>query len=285
MNCTICGSPAPQIESKDGAPIFQCASCVFRFSPPCADPPEVLYGTDYFVGTAGEYQDYASEEISHRRMARRYLRRMRAAVAPGSVLDVGCAHGFFLDEARRAGWVIQGVEVSPYAVTAAHERKIPVIEGSFSSVALPDQQYDAVTFFNSLEHIPEPHEVERRLSRIVRPGGVVVIETWDWQSAVARILGLSWHQYDPRYVLSYFSRPAIRALFASPGWELVTYGTAAKWISARRGMDILRRRHSVPVPGERQLLRMIDLPYMLGDLVWIVLRRTTQPNVPAGNPV
>lgn len=274
MECPICGSPAPQVASKDGAPLYQCASCVFRFSPPCAEPLEVLYGSDYFVGTAGEYQDYASEEASHRRMALRYLRRMRTHIAPGSVLDVGCAHGFFLDEARRAGWVVQGVEVSDYAVATARERKIPIIQGSFSSVVLPAQQYDAVTFFNSLEHIPDPREVACRLARIVRPGGVVVIETWDWRSAVARLLGLSWHQYDPRYVVSYFSKPSISALFASPAWELVEYGSAAKWISARRGFDILRRRHSVPVPGERELLRRIDLPYLMGDLVWIVLRRS-----------
>ena len=220
MECTICGSPAPQVASKNGAPLYECPKCVFRFSPPCAEPLEVLYGSDYFVGTAGEYRDYASEEASHRRMARRYLGRMSTHIAPGSVLDVGCAHGFFLDEARRAGWVVQGVDVSEYAVTAACERKIPIIQGSFSSVALPNRQYDAVTFFNSLEHIPDPREVERRLAKIVKPGGVVVIETWDWRSWVARLLGLSWHQYDPKYVVSYFSRPAVSALICPSRVEL-----------------------------------------------------------------
>lgn len=273
--CPICGGPASVAATKDDTPLFNCAACAFRFFPLHEEAPEQLYATEYFVGEGGEYGDYSADEPSHRRMARRYLRRIAAVGQrrPGLVLDVGCATGFFLDEARKAGWGVQGIEVSEYASNAARARGIPVVQGSFSVAELPPTRYDAVTFFNSLEHIPDPRQVGERLAQVVKPGGLVVIETWDWRSAVALRLGLSWHQYDPRHVVSYFSEQAMRSLFKPPRWEVVRYGKAIKWISARRALDILQRKHSMPVPGVQEWLRLMDVPYLLGDLVWAVVRK------------
>src|SRR5262249_36404199 len=66
----------------------------------------------YFRDADSGYGDYLSAENSHRRMAARRLRWIGRYQAPGRLLDVGCAAGFFIDEARQRGWEVAGIEIS-----------------------------------------------------------------------------------------------------------------------------------------------------------------------------
>ena len=235
-----------------------------------------LYTADYFTSAGAEYGDYVGEEAAHRRQARRYLASLTRVHKPGSLLDVGGATGFFADEARNAGWRVLLVELSAYA--SAHARdafQLPVINGAFPAVDVGPDPFDVVTFFNVFEHLASPRDAELRLRAIVAPGGIVAIETWDWSSLAARLLGLRWHQYQPEYVPCYYNRKSLLTLFAPGDWECLAYGPGTKWISARRAFDILAEKH-----GARALRALggsaigsIDLPYRLGDLVWVILRR------------
>jgi SAM-dependent methyltransferase len=237
-----------------------------------------LYSADYFTSDASEYGDYVGEEPAHRRQARRYLRSIARVHATGSLLDVGGATGFFADEARKAGWQVELVEVSTYAANHAREALgLPVVIGAFPSVTLHRSSFDVVTFFNVFEHLNAPREAETRLRNIVPPGGVVAIETWDWGSMLARTLGLEWHQYQPAYVPCYYNRKSLLALFQPDSWECLTYGSGTKWISLRRATEILAAKHGarmLKVLGD-SALGSVDLPYRLGDLIWVVFRRRT----------
>ena len=58
---------------------------------------------------------YLDEEAGRRATARRVLESDRAHAPSGRLLDVGCGHGLLLDEARRRGYVVQGLELSENA--------------------------------------------------------------------------------------------------------------------------------------------------------------------------
>ena len=80
---------------------------------PRPDPMELyaLYGETYFhndqSGVVG-YTNYLKDEPNIRRTFAGRLKRLSQVVQPGKLLDVGCAAGFFLDEARKIGWQVQG---------------------------------------------------------------------------------------------------------------------------------------------------------------------------------
>jgi 2-polyprenyl-3-methyl-5-hydroxy-6-metoxy-1,4-benzoquinol methylase len=243
-----------------------------------------LYGEHYFVGAQSEYQNYVAEEPAHRRQGRRYLRRIAMDRQDrGAILDVGCAAGFFLDEARVLGWSVSGIEVSGYASEYARSTLgLPVRTGAFPADLPPKASFDVVTFFNVLEHLAEPRAIVARLEEIVRPGGLVVIETWDWKSTIARMLGMGWHQYNARHVPAYYAKRAIALAFPAPRWEVVRYSTATKWISVRRATEIIARQNHITWLTRAlsrtagHIVSRIDVPYRLGDLIWIVLK-STQP--------
>ena len=278
-DCPVCGArPSGAIGRKDGVRLFRCAVCTAQYAeraPEDASLPEI-YDAHYFNGAPAGYPDYQRDEAVHRARARTYLRDIgRVRQAPGRVLDVGCATGFFLDEARRDGWTVRGCDASAWAAEqASRNLGLDVVVGPFPHPALEGDRFDLVTFFNVFEQLLDPRAAEAFLRALVKPGGLVAIETWDADALVVRLLGTRWHQYRPRETPVYFNRRSLQALFRPPRWELVAYRPCTKRISLRNGFHVLGLE--LPANGGRSFaarLGNLTVPYRLGDLVWVLLRR------------
>lgn len=274
--CPVCGGrPCSPTLVKDGVAILGCPRCGLAFRP---DPPDhatikALYGREYFVGGRGQYLDYLADEWLHRRQARYYLRRLaRYGRTGGTLLDVGCAAGFLLDEARRAGWRVEGCDVSAYMARHARDAlHLPVREGEFLAQDYAAGSMDVVTLVSVLGHLPDPRGVERRLHELVRPGGLVLVEVWNRGSLFARLCGAHWHEWNPRYVLHYFARRTLGHLFEGPRWRLLSCRTSIKWISLRRGLHVLGPASETT--RSDGLLGRIPVPYMAGDLALAAFER------------
>jgi SAM-dependent methyltransferase len=195
--------------------------------------------------------------------------------APGRLVDVGSAFGFFLDEARSAGWRVFGVDVSAAARSTASDRfgleTFPDLE-SFAEGATA--KVDVVTFFQSLEHMVHPdHALERARSVLTQHGGVV-IETWNRSSPAARVLGSHWHQVTPPSVIHLFNRRSLAALLEGSGFSIRTIRATTKYVSLGAVSNLLAEKY----PAARGLLGPItDGPgtrlrvrYGFGDLITIV---------------
>ena len=131
--CNLCGAPIDRRRDlrweKDGFDIVRCPSCgtLIRADPPSYDALDEIYGPAYFSDASGTtrgqgYADYLGEEANHRANAVARVRLLEHHQQAGRLLDVGCAAGFFLDEARRAGWQVQGVEFSTEMAGEVHPR-------------------------------------------------------------------------------------------------------------------------------------------------------------------
>src|SRR5689334_13558084 len=137
MRCNLCQTPVETGQEprwrKHGFEIFRCSCCGLLFRGQLPTPEELLaiYDRSYFVrqqdGDAQGYADYLSDEPEHRLTARLRVRELgrvseglrsqeggQAHRSPDGVrtarlLDVGSAAGFFMDEARAAGWEVSGI--------------------------------------------------------------------------------------------------------------------------------------------------------------------------------
>src|SRR5437762_5125246 len=124
-SCPVCGAASPPLAFvKNGYPMHRCDSCevVFSAAPPEGEKLEALYSAEYFTEGGAGYPDYIADERTHRHQARSYLKKIgRLSASPGTLLDVGCAAGFFLAEARARGWEVRGCELSEYAQAYARD--------------------------------------------------------------------------------------------------------------------------------------------------------------------
>src|SRR5919204_4667835 len=116
---------------------------------------------------------YLAEETGRRATAAHLLDLIGEHVGTGRLLDVGCGHGLLLDEARRRGYEVEGLELSSGA--AAYAREVLGLEVHERPLEdhLPDRRYAAVVMADVLEHLEGPVGAIRRCRELLRPGGVL----------------------------------------------------------------------------------------------------------------
>lgn len=91
-----------------------------------------------------------------------------------AVLDVGCAHGWFLDAAKARGAATHGVEPEA-AIIARMGDAHDVRQGYFPGALKPGERFDLVTFNDVFEHFPDPGACLDACKERVKPGGRLVL--------------------------------------------------------------------------------------------------------------
>ncbi len=279
--CPTCGSPTtPRIVPVGAYRYARCGACGSGWLDPLPDEDPVdLYDDRYFKGAGhGGYTDYEADAALHRRNASRRLDLVAAALGhPTDValLDVGAATGYVLAEAARRGWWAAGVEPSPGPRAIAMARGGPV-HADLATAVDHAPPLDAVTFFQVLEHTADP-EGQLRLARTaLRRGGVLVVETWDAASALARALGTRWQQVNPPSVVHLFTAAGLQRLLTRCGYDVDVVTPTGKWVSVGTATGVLANRaRALRRPLERLAtspIGRVGVPYRLGDLVTAVAR-------------
>jgi SAM-dependent methyltransferase len=284
----------PGCKSESGArPRFGKGNWVYATCPDCGlvhlDPvptPEesaALYDVSYFSGGGlGQYIDYAADEELHRANARRQLGRIARVRADrhGELLDFGCAYGFFADEARTAGWKVEGVEISDEAARNAHERfGLTVYPDLATAVASKGaSSFDVVTFLQVLAQLPRPADALASAHALLRPGGLVVVETANRASPVARVLGRHWHLLAPPASISLFTPRTLDGLLRRCGFERIALFPTRKAVTVGLVANSLERTYGrVLAPlgyvGRSRRLRDRTVRYPFADLMTVIAVR------------
>lgn len=288
--CNLCGArvtSGERVWKKDGHEILRCPSCglLFRGDLPVPEELSRIYGNAYFrapvedLGGQG-YADYLADEPEHRRNARSRLRLLSRYTSPGRLLDVGCAAGFLLDEARHAGWLIAGVDISAPMTTWARDRlRLPVLTGRFLDVELEDAPFDALTMWDYIEHVLDPRAELAHAADLLRPSGILALSTGDASSAVARMSGKRWHLLTPRHHNFFFTKAQLARYLENQGFEILT----AKYVWSSYSFAYLAHKSQtvVTVPPLRRLMKAIGqsplgslrIPMNLYDIVTIVAQK------------
>jgi len=140
--------------------------------------------SDLFANWHAGYDEHTPEV----RMFQAALDRLGQFLSPGSLLDVGCAKGLFLDLARKRGWNVQGVEIShTTAAFARQEFGLQVFTGVLEEAHFPANSFDVVSLWDLIEHLDNPFGFLRETARILKPGGIVLILTPNHDSLITRM--------------------------------------------------------------------------------------------------
>jgi spore maturation protein CgeB len=285
--CPGCGSEErPRALLTKGDWVYAtCPDCgLVHLDPvPTTEESAALYGESYFSGGGvGEYIDYAADDELHRINARSHLARLARVrkAPPGRLLDFGCAHGFVADELRAAGWDVEGVEVSEVAAQYARDRFGLTVHPDFEKAIAANGEgaFDVITFFQVLSQLPDSAAALDSAHALLRPGGMVMVESSNRGGTIARVLGPRWHLIAPPSVISLFDPETLDGLLRRRGFEPVARFATRKAVSVGLVTNVLEQRYGrvfAPVRslGARPGLRGRAIRYPFADLMTVVATR------------
>jgi len=174
--CRICATQAstrPLREHRAGDctyALWMCPDCGLMFWDPSVFPDDGYYdGLNFGVYNLAHTIGHTRPLAHQARFTRRFRRRK------GTLLDIGCSDGAFIEWAQDAGFTAYGIDMDEKAIARARKRCNNVWPADlfrFSSlrVSKPDR-FGVITAFEVLEHQPNPNGFLSAVTRLLAKGG------------------------------------------------------------------------------------------------------------------
>lgn len=279
--CAGCGAPLDRIAylgadyiTHQEFPVLACEGC--RLVQTGVDQ---TVASKSYAGYYGKRQSFF-EVITNRLRERRIVRALRRA-EPGMILDVGCGRGGFLARMRAAGWTATGLERPGSGYEEVWKRHgLAVKTGTWDDADFSVGLFDVVTFWHVFEHLPSPRRALQKVSRVLKPNGVLVIAVPDIAGLQGRLFKTDWFHLDVPRHLFHFSLDTLSALLQQHGFTIIvvnrysfeydTFGamqSALNTICRTKNLlfDVLMRRKTLGAIAAR------SAPRELADLALTVL--------------
>jgi SAM-dependent methyltransferase len=101
---------------------------------------------------------------------------------PGRVLELGAAYGAFVGLLKLAGFDPIGLDLSPWVVNFAHQTfDVPMLTGRIEKQNLESESFDVIVMMDVLEHLPNPVETLSECMRLLKPDGILMIQTPEYK--------------------------------------------------------------------------------------------------------
>jgi SAM-dependent methyltransferase len=166
-------------------------------------------------------QTYLSRQSLFEGIYRGYINRMKTYSRAGKLLDVGCNIGLFLKVAREEGFDVTGVELNRDCAAYGRENFGLEIHSEYlDAIGFPSGSFEVVTLFDVLEHIPDLHNFLKEVRRIIRPGGLLVVQSPNLGSLMAELTGSQWSWLTPPDHLYHFTPETLQLLLHESGFTV-----------------------------------------------------------------
>ena len=225
MTC-ICGEPTcrPVAMRKSGYEISRCEHCGVGRTLVQNFEPEDHYQAAYFTGQIeGAYLDYEGSEATLRKEFSDQVDFLRSyAPNGGKLLEVGCAYGFFLQEAKPY-YDVYGFEIAQAAVDFCRRSGLDHVKQGVITEEFLQQHgpFDAIVMLDVIEHIDDVDTTTAILTKHLVPGGIFLVTTGDWSSLPAKITGEKWRLMTPPLHLWFFTPKSLTAMLDRCGLSTI----------------------------------------------------------------
>jgi len=213
--CENCGSRKLQdFTVQPGNTFLYCDDCLLYQK--CSRPPYEHYENDYHSYYARRRDKKIITGMTRLGALTKYV----TADKPRA-LDVGCSIGASVEAAKRLGWESSGVDVSQAAVDFCCQQGLDCHKVNDHRLPYADDTFDVLTSWHVIEHVDDANETLEEWFRVLKPGGILVLETPDSQCLKARRLGSQYESFWPFDHLYTFTRSNMCSFLKRAGFEVL----------------------------------------------------------------
>lgn len=235
-HCPVCNSShiSQQLSAKDHTvshnmfTIWLCKDCKAMFTQdvPAQDAIGAYYASENYVSHSDTKKGIINSlyHLVRKRTlnGKRKLVISETGAAKGTVLDIGCGTGAFLNNMKEAGWQITGLEPDAVARNKASELYHIQPQEPARLFELPGGSFNAITMWHVLEHVHELHAYIKQIAALLAADGKAFIAVPNYTSKDAELYGVNWAAYDVPRHLYHFSPGSMEVLLAQHGLKLHT---------------------------------------------------------------
>ncbi len=218
-NCYLCNYDIYKtLYIKNKVTIVQCSGCEFIYVLEKLDASTIEKYYNNF-----DYKSIITAERAIRRDAKRSCSVLDKFIGNSSSLfDVGCGRGFFLDEAKKKGWKVAGMDSSASMVSYAREKLHLKVERGDAISYKSHDKYNLVTLHQVIEHFDDPINLLKNCHKLLNKGGYIYIATPNINSISSQVQKEHFDHLIPPEHLSYFSLKTLKSALEVAGF-VVTY--------------------------------------------------------------
>ncbi len=236
-HCPVCGSLSINyvLSAKDytvshkSFSIWQCNECTARFT---QDVP----GNDD-IGNYYKSKGYVSHTNTSKGLInwlyqvvrKKTLKQKRKLVCKltginqGMLLDVGSGTGAFVNEMKKNGWQVTGLEPDASAREVAKKVFNCEIKNVDELFHLAQNSFDAITLWHVLEHVHDLHNYISQLKDLLKQNGKLIIAVPNYTSLDASVYERYWAAYDVPRHLYHFSPLSMKHLIEKHEMKILGY--------------------------------------------------------------
>lgn len=288
--CRFCQSRDLKIFLKEKKrSLMECKNCGLVFVSPFPTKAEVkaIYTEETFQKfdptdeTKAGYTNYLAEKDLKREFFKEKILFIKKFKKKGKLLDIGCGIGTFLEETKRVGFDVVGIDVMDFAVNYCRQQNLNVFKGTLENNRLPDASFDIITAFELLEHLWEPKAFLVEAKRLLRPNGILMVSVPNRKDIAARLMGRYWYGYRQYQHLFFFEKKTLKNYLERDDFVILEWGKERIFWSLAENilkrvrfyyLDSLLLKLTQPIGALLKFLKITRLPISLGGM-WIIAEK------------
>lgn len=188
--CPVCGTPEYKIYCvKDSFVHKRCKNCSFVYVDPRLNQEATVafYNSEvnevYNENKFHKIEENAPDDVENLKNYE-LLRKNISDVKGKKLLEIGCGKGTFLAKAASDGFEVEAIELNKLLIERLKKITSKIYEEDILQLDLPENYYDVIYFRDVMEHIPSIQPFMQKISKILKPGGIVFIDTHNIDSLV-----------------------------------------------------------------------------------------------------
>ncbi len=227
-SCPVCGfrKILPVLSVKDYTvshehfEIWECKHCTLRFTQNIPELEEIgfYYQSENYISHSDTKEGFTNK-LYHKVRQRTLIQKKQLVKGltgkkTGSILDIGCGTGAFLNTMQKGNWKITGLEPDETARMKALKLYGLHLYNSEMIYSQPPESFDAITMWHVLEHVHDLHGYMNQIKSLLKPGGTFFVAVPNYTCYDEDIYKEFWAGYDVPRHLYHFSPASMKELLS-----------------------------------------------------------------------